>query len=128
MRLIDADKLEISKLAEFKDLDGDAVPVYGVTAEDIANAPTVDAIVPLVKVGQTVWYLNTRYLMTMNRNTLYKAKINRIYIEKNNSIILSVLIKNDFGTIEHSGIKDIGKTIFLTREAAEAALKAREKQ
>lgn len=126
MRLIDADKLEITKLAEFKDLDGDTVPVYGVTDEDIANAPTVDAIVPLVKVGQTVWYLNTRYLMTMNRNTLYKAMINRIYIEKNNSIILSVLIKNDFGTIEHFGIKDIGKTIFLTREAAEAALKARE--
>jgi hypothetical protein len=126
MRLIDADKLEITKLAEFKDLDGDTVPVYGVTDEDIANAPTVDAIVPPVKVGQTVWYLNTRYLMTMNRNTLYKAMINRIYIEKNNSIILSVLIKNDFGTIEHSSIKDIGKTLFLTREAAEAALKARD--
>ena len=43
MRLIDADKLEITKLAEFKDLDGDTVPVYGVTAEDIDNAPTVDA-------------------------------------------------------------------------------------
>jgi hypothetical protein len=128
MRLIDVDKLEITKLAEFKDEYGDAVPVYGVEAEDIANAPTVDAIVPPVKVGQTVWYLNTRYLMTMNRNTLYKAMINRIYIEKNNSIILSVLIKNDFGTIEHSSIKDIGKTVFLTREAAEAALKAREKQ
>lgn len=43
MRLIDADKLEITKLAEFKDLDGDTVPVYGVMAEDIDNAPTVDA-------------------------------------------------------------------------------------
>ena len=43
MRLIDADKLEISKLAEFTDLDGDTVPVYGVTAEEIVNAPTVDA-------------------------------------------------------------------------------------
>ena len=126
MRLIDADKLEISELAEFTDEYGDTVPVYGVVAEDVYKAPTVDAIVPLVKVGQTVWYLNPRYSMTMNRNTLYKAKINRIYIEKNNSIILSVLIKNDFGTIEHSGIKDIGKTIFLTREAAEAALKAKE--
>jgi hypothetical protein len=101
--------------------DGD--DAYGVAADYLFDN---GVIVPLVKVGQTVWYLNTRYLMTMNRNTLYKAKINRIYIEKNNSIILSVLIKNDFGTIEHSGIKDIGKTVFLTREAAEEALKARE--
>ena len=45
MRLIDADKLEISKLAEFTDLDGDTVPVYGVMAEDIDKAPTVDAAV-----------------------------------------------------------------------------------
>lgn len=43
MRLIDADKLEISMIAEFNDEYGDTVPVYGVTAEDIDNAPTVDA-------------------------------------------------------------------------------------
>lgn len=43
MRLIDADKLEIRELAEFNDEYGDAVPVYGVAAEDIDNAPTVDA-------------------------------------------------------------------------------------
>lgn len=43
MRLIDADKLEISMIAEFNDDYGDTVPVYGVTAEDIDNAPTVDA-------------------------------------------------------------------------------------
>lgn len=43
MRLIDVDKLEIRKLAEFNDEYGDTVPVYGVAAEDIDNAPTVDA-------------------------------------------------------------------------------------
>ena len=41
MRLIDADKLEISKIAEFTDEYGDTVPVYGVMAEDIDKAPTV---------------------------------------------------------------------------------------
>lgn len=46
MRLIDADKLEIRKLAEFNDEYGDAVPVYCVAAEDIDNAPTVDASIP----------------------------------------------------------------------------------
>ncbi len=46
MRLIDADKLEIRELAEFNDEYGDAVPVYGVAAEDIDNAPTVAASMP----------------------------------------------------------------------------------
>ena len=55
MRLIDADKLEISMIAEFNDEYGDTVPVYGVTAEDIDKAPTVDAIVSPVSIGQTVW-------------------------------------------------------------------------
>ena len=126
MRLIDADKLEIRKLAEFNDEYGDAVLVYGVAAEDVDNAPTVDAIVLPVKTGQTVWYLNTRWSMYMERNAIYEAKINRVYIFENNTLILSVLIKNEHGTTEHSGIKDINKTVFLTREAAEAALKARE--
>lgn len=128
MRLIDADKLEITKLAEFKDLNGDTVPVYGVAAEDIYKAPTVGAIVLPVKVGQTVWYLNTRWSMYMKRNAIYEAKINRVYISENNTLILSVLIKNEHGTTEHSGVKDIGKTVFLTREDAESALKARENE
>lgn len=38
MRLIDADKLEISKIAEFNDEYGDAVPVYGVAAEEALKA------------------------------------------------------------------------------------------
>lgn len=46
MRLIDADKLEIRKLAEFNDEYGDAVPVYGVAAEDIDNALAVAASMP----------------------------------------------------------------------------------
>ena len=41
MRLIDADMLEIRKLAEFNDEYGDAVQVYGVVVEDIDHAPTV---------------------------------------------------------------------------------------
>jgi hypothetical protein len=76
MRLIDADKLEITKLAEFNDLGGDTVPVYGVAAEDIYNAPTVDAIVLPVKIGQTVWALEKyggKHIAIIDRKCAYNA-------------------------------------------------------
>ena len=116
MRLIDADKLEISKLAEFTDEYGDTVPVYGVTAEDIDKAPTVDAIVLPVKVGQTVW------LIRHNPYEGYVIKENKavnigMCFSKNSEVCVTVVTtKEDI----------LGKTVFLTREAAEAALKARE--
>ena len=121
MRLIDADKLEITKLAEFNDEYGDAVPVYGVMAEDIDNAPTVDAIVLPVKVGQTVWYIKGGY---------YNATVKKARAKE----VTEINIKRQNGRIEWGFIADgtrykftsIGKTVFLTREAAEATLKARE--
>jgi DNA-directed RNA polymerase subunit RPC12/RpoP len=59
MRLIDADKLEITKLAEFNDEYGDAVPVYGVMAEDIDNAPT-----------EQLWLTSSRWIKDRD-NTYY---------------------------------------------------------
>ncbi len=60
MRLIDADKLEISKLAEFTDLDGDTVPVYGVTQDDIDNAPT-----------EQLWLTSSRWVKVKIRDNTY---------------------------------------------------------
>ena len=60
MRLIDADKLEISKLAEFTDEYGDTVPVYGVTAEDIDNAPT-----------EQLWLTSSRWVKVKIRDNTY---------------------------------------------------------
>ena len=54
MRLIDADKLPRRRYPEY-DETGEFIDVMCVRAEDIDNAPTVDAIVPLVKGGQTVY-------------------------------------------------------------------------
>jgi hypothetical protein len=117
MRLIDADKLEITKLAEFKDLDGDTVPVYGVMAEDIDNAPTVDAIVLPVKVGQTVWALE-KY--GGKHIAIIEGKAQMVGVTSRS---VKVLLRNhkDFNKTFV-----FGKTVFLTREAAEEALKARE--
>ena len=118
MRLIDADKLEIRKLAEFNDEYGDAVPVLGVMAEDIDNAPTVDAIVLPVKVGQTVWAIRHNphegYVIKENQ----AVNIGMCFSKCSEVCITVVTTKEDI----------LGKTVFLTREAAEEALKAREKQ
>lgn len=131
MRLIDADKLEIRKLAEFKDEYGDEVPVYGVAAEDIVDAPTVDAIVLPVKVGQTVWFIDGGYVKSGRKKT---------YEEYLNEGIIDNMVIGDKGTpqievctalnewIMYDLEDDFNKCLFATREAAEEALKAREKQ
>ena len=113
MRLIDLDKLKITKLAEFNDEYGDTVPVYGVAAEDIDNAPTVDAIVLPVKVGQTVYRVGD--------------PIKKIYEW---DVVCIEVYEDETEYVDDSDNRftadDIGKTVFLTHEAAEAALKARE--
>lgn len=78
-------------------------------------------IVPPVKVGQTVWYIEGGY---------YNAAVKRAREKE----VTEINIKRQNGRTEWGFIADgtryrftsIGKTVFLTREAAEAALKARE--
>ena len=80
-------------------------------------------IVPSVKVGQTVWYIKGGY---------YNATVKKTRAKE----VTEINIKRQNGRIEWGFIADgtrykftsIGNTVFLTREAAEAALKAREKQ
>lgn len=120
MRLIDADKLEISEIAEFTDEYGDTVPVYGVTAEDIDNAPTVDAIISPVRVGQIVWYIEGGYYNSSRKRPMEKT-VTEINLKCQSG-------KTEWGFIADGTryrFKSIGKTVFTTREAAEAALKAR---
>ena len=118
MRLIDANRLEISKIAEFTDEYGDTVPVYGVMAEDIDKAPTVDAIVLPVKVGQTVWCVIDGF------DRVVEGKIYEYTIRGDG---LTYFRFTRVGYFTGSAMEDaIGKTVFLTREAAEAAMKARD--
>ena len=72
-------------------------------------------IVPPVKVGQTVWFPSKYY------EKAFPITIERMEIFEEETIMYS-----DGGTEWYE--IDINNTIFLTREAAEAALKAREKQ
>lgn len=80
-------------------------------------------IVPPCKVGDTVWYLNRYHSISMCKDAVYEAKVVRVYVEKENTLCLSIQIKNEWGTTEFPHITEIGKTVFLTKEEAEGALR-----
>ncbi len=77
------------------------------------------------KVGDTVYYINTVPHIALYQNTIYKAEVARIVTTHLGTSIV-IQIHNDYGCTEIPNINDIGKTVFLTREEAEAALKARD--
>lgn len=80
------------------------------------------------KIGDKVWFLNKYPAIDMKQNAVYEAKVVRVYIEKGTVLTLAVQVKTEWGTTEFPHITDIGKTVFLTREQAEEALrKEREK-
>jgi hypothetical protein len=87
--------------------------------------PKEQIIVPPCNVGDTVWFLNIYPSIDMKQNAVYEAKVARVYIEKGTVLTLAVQVKNGWGTTEFPRITDIGKTVFLSREDAEKALKER---
>ena len=79
-------------------------------------------IVPPCKVGDTVWFLNRHPSIHLYRNFVYEAMVVRVYVEHGNQLCLAIRIKNEWGVTEYPHIKEIGKTVFLTKEDAERAL------
>ncbi len=94
--------------------DGD--DAYGVAADYLLDN---GVIVPLVKVGQTVWIVAEGEVL---EDVIYEMGNSIVQPDKNRWLFLVEDSGEDFYDT------DIGKTVFLTREAAEAALKARKKQ
>ena len=82
---------------------------------------------PHCKLGDKVWFLNTYRSIAMRRNSIYEAKVVRVYIEKENVLCFAIQIKNEMRTIEYLRMREIGKTVFLTKEEAEKALKGVQK-
>ena len=83
------------------------------------------AIVPPCKVGDTVYVISRYYTGDWE---VYKCEIDTITIYKNNTFISCVAIDVRFGKIIFGlNVSEIGKTVFLTKEEAEAELKKRGK-
>lgn len=92
------------------------------TEDDVTNLADYlldnGVIVPSVRVGQTVWCLIDNF------NGAVDGKIYE-YTIRSDGLAYFRFTRNGYFT--GSAMEDaIGKTVFLTREAAEAALKARE--
>lgn len=94
-------------------------------SEDIADYLLENGvIVPPCKVGDTVYYINKRLHIALYLNTIYKAEVVRIVTTRLGTSLV-IQIHNEHGCTEIPDIKDFGKTLFLTREDAEKALKER---
>lgn len=79
-------------------------------------------VAPPCKVGDTVYYINTRPHIALHTGVIYEAVVVRIVVT-NNYVTLVIQIRNDYGCTEIPDVDDFGKTVFLTREEAEAALR-----
>jgi hypothetical protein len=118
MRLIDADKL-VDKLLTLTIISDDGYCKGRFDERDdilkrIADMPTVEAVVFPCKIGDSVYLLN-------NASRLTKPCFEQVVIE-------SIRIVGDnevyfiHGMDDEFEIADIGETVFLTREEAEAKL------
>ena len=75
------------------------------------------------KVGDVVYYFSHRpFNLCLQSNTIYEAKVVRIVITSLGTQAV-IQIRNEYGCTEVPDIRDFGKTVFLTREDAERALK-----
>ena len=80
-------------------------------------------IVPPCKVGDTVYYISGKPLnLSVRANTIYEADVVRIITTQLGTTIV-IQIHNEYGCTEIPDIDDFGKTVFLTKEEAEQALR-----
>ena len=77
---------------------------------------------PPCKVGDTVYYLNRQYHISLYKNTIYEAKVVRI-VTTSLGTALVIHIRDESGCCEVPDIRDWGITVFATKEEAEQALK-----
>ena len=83
-------------------------------------------IVPPCNVGDTVYYVSDSPInLSVQENTIYEAHISRMVTTQCGTTLV-VQMHNSYGCTEIPDINDFGKTVFLTREEAEQALKERE--
>lgn len=124
-RLIDADKLYDYISDVFTQFGHDVMSVKD-ALEAVENAPTVNAVELPCKVGDTVYVLDIsgnlqKMILDEPDIRCHCAKEDNLCIvlcENKQSGICAYRFKNDN--------TDIGKTVFLTREEAEQALRERE--
>lgn len=80
-------------------------------------------VVPPCKVGDKVYYVSDSPInLSVQANTIYEAHISRMVTTEYGTTLV-IQIHNSYGCTEIPDINDFGKTVFLSREEAEKALK-----
>ena len=74
------------------------------------------------KIGNTVYYINTHNRLSLFKNTVYEAKVARFVTTRYGTSIV-IQIRNEYGCTELYSEDNYNKTVFLTKEEAEVALK-----
>ena len=74
------------------------------------------------KIGDTVYYINTHNRLSLFKNTVYEAKVARFVTTRYGTSIV-IQIRNEYGCTELYSEDNYNKTVFLTKEEGEAALK-----
>ena len=77
------------------------------------------------KIGDTVYYINTHNRLSLFKNTVYEAKVARFVTTRYGTSIV-IQIRNEYGCTELYSEDNYNKTVFLTKEEAEVALKGAE--
>ena len=105
--------------------------ITGEYTTDVSNEYLADhllangVIVPPCKVGDKVYYVSENPInLSVNPYTIYEADVVRIVTTKLGTSLV-IQIHNEYGCTEIPNIKDFGKTVFLTKEEAEAELEKR---
>ena len=74
------------------------------------------------KIGDTVYYINTKNRLSLLKSTVYEGEVVRFVTTRYGTSIV-IQIRNEYGCTELYSEDNYNKTVFLTREEAEAALK-----
>ena len=95
-----------------------------VDVEFVADTILADGwIRPPCKVGDKVYYVSDSPInFSVQANTIYEAHISRMVTTQYGTTLV-IKIHNSYGCTEIPDINDWGKTVFITREEAEQALK-----
>ena len=74
------------------------------------------------KIGDTVYYINTKNRLSLFKSTVYEGEVVRFVTTRYGTSIV-IQIRNEYGCTELYSEDNYNKTVFLTKEEAEAALK-----
>ena len=77
------------------------------------------------KIGDTVYYINTKTRLSLFKSTVYEGEVVRFVTTRYGTSIV-IQIRNEYGCTELYSEDNYNKTVFLTKEEAEAALKGAE--